>query len=540
MSAITLPIDVLAGLRAGRVAKHEPFFATLEELITSPEGFGITTATPVQRAICRVSDGLPIAELWDDPNVRAAFGLAEPEEFAPRWLVILAAIRSLKSIIAAAKAIQCSQECDLSSIAAGDQVRIPVLSTDKDTAGAVYGHIVGNLREKPRLRKLLACEPTADSVWLRHPSGRRVEIKVTALSRAGSTLVARWLAGCIFDEAPRMVGEEDGIKNLDEALHAIQGRLLPGAQVLLIGSPWAPFGPVYDLVQEHFGKPSRKVVVARAPGPVMNPYYWTPERCEQVRQDDPIAHKTDVLGEFADPESSLFSDAVLRAITRTEPAELAPDEHHTYVAAIDPATRSNAWTLSVGTRLRDGRNAQVLAREWVPKGKPLDPDVVLEEIAGILLRYRVRTVRTDQWSVDALAAVARRHGLSLASDSVTAARRFELYDGLRVQTEIAKVELCPVKRVHDDLVRVRKKLTQDGLRIVLPTTADGRHCDFAPPTVLIFEHPIAEPRPLPLLEGSAEWSAVERLRLRQAEITKREKRLRRSRNVVRELAAGMR
>jgi hypothetical protein len=34
-----------------------------EALLTSPEAFGLTTATPLQRAICRVSDGVPIGDL---------------------------------------------------------------------------------------------------------------------------------------------------------------------------------------------------------------------------------------------------------------------------------------------------------------------------------------------------------------------------------------------------------------------------------------------------------------------------------------------
>ena len=77
----------------------------LEVLLTSSEGFGLTTATPVQRAICRASDGIELGELWDDPTVRQAFGGACPR-VAPLEFVILAAIRCGKSLFSAAKAIQ--------------------------------------------------------------------------------------------------------------------------------------------------------------------------------------------------------------------------------------------------------------------------------------------------------------------------------------------------------------------------------------------------------------------------------------------------
>ena len=56
----------------------------------------------------------------------------------------------------------------------------------------------------------------------------------------------------------------------------------------------------------------------------------------------------------------------------------------------------------------------VLAREWrgVP-GTPLDPDVVMGDVAALVAPYRVGTLHTDQWSADVLRVVARQHGLVL-------------------------------------------------------------------------------------------------------------------------------
>jgi hypothetical protein len=42
------------------------------------------------------------------------------------------------------------------------------------------------------------------------------------------------------------------VVNLDHQRSSVLGRLLPNAQALYIGSPWAPFGPVYDAVTEHW------------------------------------------------------------------------------------------------------------------------------------------------------------------------------------------------------------------------------------------------------------------------------------------------
>lgn len=470
----------------------------LEWLFTSPKAFGVTTATPVQRAICRVSDGEPLGDLWDNPDVRNAFGGVRPPESAPKKLVILAGIRGGKSLLTAAKAVAASQNCNLSRTSAGDEIRIPVLATDKDTAKVVFSHIVGNLQAKPLLRSLMIGEPTAESVWLRHPSGRPIEIKVTAMSKAGSTLVGRWLASCIFDEAPRMAGAEDAVENLEDALAAIEGRILEGGQIMMPGSPWAPFGPIYELVTKHFGAPDENIVVVRAPGPLMNPVYWTEERCEKLRQQNPAAHRTDVLGEFADPEEAIFSSLELDAATRSaDRAVLLPEPRHHYSFAMDPATRGNAWTLVGMTCTGLGgptgispKFAIPIVRQWVgSKTSPLKPALVLSEIAEICRRYGCDTVVTDQHSVDALRDLADLYGLTLIEETINAKNRLPMVERARVLMAQGLLEIPPDTQFRTDLLAAKRRITQNGVTLILPTTGDGRHADYVPALGLALEHP---------------------------------------------------
>ena len=284
----------------------------------------------------------------DDPDVRAAFGEAKPPEVPPTIMCVLAGIRGGKSQMAAAKAIQMSQvvNLDVSWVSPGDLIRIPIVSLKKDTALAVYQHVLGTLESSPSLRKLLVGKPTAESIWVRHPSGRPIEIHVSVLGKAGGTLVSRWLAGAIFDECPRMASDDESKKGLEQNMSAITGRILPGCQQWLIGSPWAPFGPAYQIVQDHFGQPSKKTVVVRGKAYWMNPAYWTRERCEELRANDPVAYRTDVECEFCDAEDGIFSSIELDAATRDEPSIIAPVKGQHYVAAMDPATRGNAGPYS--------------------------------------------------------------------------------------------------------------------------------------------------------------------------------------------------
>lgn len=473
--------------------------SVLEALLTSREAFGLTEATNLQRAICRVSDGVPIGDLWEDPGVKEGFGGVLPAAISPRILVILAAIRGAKSMIAAAKAFETALTCDVSGLQPGDELRIPVLSVDKDSAHQTFNHLVGTIQAKPHLRQHLAGEPTADSVLLRHQTGRIVEVKVTAMSKYGTTLVGRWLATCIFDEAPRMAGQEDGVRNLDDALHAIAGRMRPGSQIMIIGSPNVPFGPVFEMNQEGFGRPSEKMVVVRGTGPLLNPTWWTPERCEWTRVNAPRSYQTDVLGRFADSEDQLFSSVVVDAAMRGGPEVIARRPGHYYVAAIDPAMRGNAWTLVVVGC--DGHDAAgeptfyvALSKQWRgSKTAPLRPDLVLRDVAKVIKGYGIEDVWSDGFHLDSLQVIAEQEGISISEAYSTQGDTIERAERLRVLLESKRLELSPDRTLRADLLRVRRKVNQKNTTLAMPVTADGRHCDYVPALGLCLAYPPPAP-----------------------------------------------
>lgn len=460
---------------------------TLEQLVCSPDYFGLVTATPAQRGICRIADGIPLGELAEHPDVIAMLGgrqaVAELPRERPHRICLLSAPRGAKSMTAAASAIRQSQIVDLSGLRPGEQPRVSIVSVRLDQADVVRQHLLGAVLERPKLRALLVEEPSpkGDHVILRHPSGIPIEVKVVAGSGAGSTLVSRWCAGAVFDEAPRMVGAAEGVVNLDHMHTAIADRMRGGATVWDIGSAWAPFGPVHRDVTKHFGHPTRDLVVIRATGPMLNPSWWTPERMGELRTSNPVAYRI-ALAEFADPEESLLPATTLDACTRAHLVE-ERREGHEYAAAIDPATRGNAWTLAIATR-REGRRAVVFVRQWIGSSvEPLDPDAVLADLAIDCRKYGVDNVETDQWSGDALRALAKRHGLNLVPWPWTQAETTDAYLDFASRAARREVELPPDPVVRADLLRVQKRVTQTGLAIALPQTSDGRHCDYAPAIV---------------------------------------------------------
>lgn len=462
---------------------------TTEGLLTSPDGFGLTQATPVQRAACRVRDGLPLDDLRDHPDVVAAFGGEEaiaalPSErgIKPAEFFNIASARTAKTTLAVASAIVDTQLVDVSGLGHGEIPRLSILSLKLDVADVPLTRLRDTMQASRVLRPLVI-DSGADWALVRHPSGRAIEIKVTAGGKSAGGLAARWSAGLIADEAPRMQGRDEAVTNLDDALSVVRERLLPGAQIQGIGSPWAPSGPIYDLVQERFGKPTADVVVLRTTGPAGNPSYWTPERLDRLREKDEIAWRINALGEFLDPESGLFSPISVRRNSRETPLELVPEQDARYAAAVDLAEGSksgNAVTLVIVEAFAAEDELAfykvALAREW----RGLSPDRYWAEIAECCGRYGIQSVDGDQYAASANQDIAQRHGIALSITPTTQRTKLEDFTNLATLIHSDRVELPPDKTVRRDLLGVRKRTTQTGHTIVLPRTSDGRHCDFAP------------------------------------------------------------
>lgn len=457
---------------------------TLEGLLTAPGGFGLTKATNVQRAKCRILQGLPLGDLADDPRVVRAVGGPEALAYlqappAPPALVVDASgIRGAKSLTIAALAVHATQTIDISRLGAGEVPRYSILSTSIDIAEVSFNdHVIGKIMASPRLRALVLEEPKSHSILLRHPSGRPTEIKIVAGSRAGATLVARWSLGMAADEATRMHGDE-AVVNFEDSFNAIEGRLLDGALVYAPGSPWAPQGPIYDRVMTRWGKPGPDLVVIRAPAYDLNPTHWTPERVAKLSAD---ARRTDIEAEFADADAAMLSSVEIERSQRKGLAELPRSRGRYYAAATDPATRGNAWTLLVGHE--EGERLVIdCAREWQGnKAAPLDPRVVLGEMAVVLRSYGIEEADTDQLGYDFAAALADNAGISLVLVPWTASSKVQAFEALRRRLATDQIELPPDPVLRADLIAVRKRVTTTGVAIHLPKTGDDRHCDYAPP-----------------------------------------------------------
>lgn len=479
----------------------------LEALLTHEQGFRLTTATPLQRAICRMETGEPLDELAERADVIECIGgvqaLHALPTVAPSTSVLMAAVRTAKSQKAAAKAFRATQICNLDMLQEGEIARYSVCSIDKDKAEAVLEHLSGKIQASSLLAAVLLKPPAGDSIFLMHPSGKPVEIKVMAGKRAGGGLVSRWSIGATFDEAPRMNGADKKI-NLPDSIIALRARLLPGAQIDLIGSPWAPAGLIYDLFVDRYGRPGADLLFMVAKGPDMHPTHFTPEFCRRLEAEDAVAHRTDVLAKFCDPPSSLLSSIDVELCSRRGQLDLEPNAQE-HVAAIDPANRKNAWTLTIVRPDTKGDPQVACTRQWTGShAAPLKSSRTFEQIRPLLELYSIEdnALWTDQANFDDKWELAQKAGIQLREDPFTEAEWRTHGKHLEKLVTEHRIELPPNAAMRADILGIQKKLTERSWRIVLPNTQDGRHGDYVPSLMLALKH-LPAPRvdaPLPTMD----------------------------------------
>ncbi len=459
-----------------------------ELLLTAPEGFGLTKATPLQRAIaCLIKSWNIPDRLWADPTVQAAFnGYRPTAEDATDELGIVAGIRGGKTLMASMAVVYATQNVDLDTgrglnMVRGEVPRVSIVSVSVDQAETAFGYIKGAVTGSPALQHLLVGEPTVDTITLRHPTGRPIEICVVAGSRAGSSLVGRWCAGVIFDEAPLMALGEGGKIDLKDMATNVRPRMLSGARIMYIGSPWGNSGFIHDLFQQNWGKPRPVCVFVKARGDWLNPSVWTPEEQERIKKKDERSYRLNFEAEFMDPESSMYSSfSVDAAMQRTELVK-PPEAGKTYTAAIDPGMSSNSWTFGIAETEDNIKFDVVLAKQWTGSGAhPLVAGEVFDEMLPDLIAYGCTgSVKTDQWAAMPLVEIALTRGIGLSPLTITKANKFKLYASVGVRLDSAFLSLPPMPDMRQDLLNVKKRITGDGVKVILPETADGRHCDYA-------------------------------------------------------------
>ena len=297
---------------------------------------------------------------------------------------------------------------------------------------------------------------------------------------------------CIFALCDEVAKWKDATTNANpatEVLASLRPTMMtqPNARIVLSSSPMGNG----DAHAKSFEKGNNTFqLVAQAPSWIANPTI-TEEETHEAEPD-----LLDWSREYAaiphdGSESSLFSPEMIELVCRKGgPAEIGYVPGQVYVAAQDPATRSDAWTISIASARRvpygsRQRLSVVFAKEWKGRSKaPLDPDEVLLEVKGILARYGLRSVWQDQWSPDTMIALGRRHGIEVLIEPTSGPSKVIMYEGLKNLMAEGAIDIPNSGPMKTDLGNVRKWISKSGGPSIELPRVGGRHCDYAPSVAL--------------------------------------------------------
>jgi hypothetical protein len=288
----------------------------IEQAIRDPRLLGglvafrdLTTWAP-WLAFTRATYGLPMTDA-DLALFREHTGRLEPRQGGYPEAVAVVGVQSGKSRIAAAFA-------DHAALVGEPGTHALLLGQDHRGAMRVLLRYAREPFETIEAFRAEVVRSTADTLELKNG------VSLSAYPCRPASV--RGLRACIvvIDELAFFTAT-DGRPVDTEMLRAARGRVATtGGKLVILSSPYAQTGALYELHRKHFGQEDSDVLVWQAAAPAMNPTLPA-DYLTRMAQDDPEAYRSEVLGEFRAGITTLFDPDALAACVAEGVRERAPE-----------------------------------------------------------------------------------------------------------------------------------------------------------------------------------------------------------------------
>jgi len=339
-------------------------------------------------------------------------GRAAPAAGGYPEAVVITGCQSGKSQVASAVA---TYEAMQASVRGVRGIYVPLVAQDLRGAQRTLFGYVREAFDIPVLRKEVAHE-TANSIEM----AGGVTIGVYPCRPAAIRGIRA--AALVIDELAYFIAT-DGRPTDVEMLRAARSRLAMapgGGRLLVFSSPYAATGQLFELHRRHYGRDESTTLCWQASAAAMNPTLPA-DYLDRMRDEDPEAYQSEVLGEFRAGLSALFDPAALEDCVASGRRELQRAGDVTYQAFADPSGgRADAFTVAIGHQVA-GRAVVDVLRAWPA---PFNPSGVVAEAAELLKGYGCDRVTGDRYGGEWPREAFRTHGLmyELATED-----RSELY-----------------------------------------------------------------------------------------------------------------
>ncbi len=350
-------------------------------------------------AFLRAFYGLPLSD--DDLELFMTHtGREAPREGGYAEASVVTGRQSGKTQVAALAGVQ---EAAQAVLAGSRGVFVPLVAQDlRGAQRALFGYV----REAVHGSDLLGREVTRETTTELELAGR-VTLTVYPCRPAAVRGIRAPFA--VIDELAYFTST-DGRPTDAETLRALRPTLATTrGRLLILSSPYAQAGALYELHRRHWGKEDSPVLVWQAMAPAMNPTLPA-DYIERMKEEDPEAYRSEVLGEFRAGVSTFLDSAALADVVEAGVRERQPVDGVRYVGYVDAASGSGKDSFGLGIAHKDGERAVLdVCRSWKP---PFNPSGAIAEASDLLRRYRISTVTGDKYAPGFVAEGFRGCGIT--------------------------------------------------------------------------------------------------------------------------------
>lgn len=330
----------------------------------------------------------------------------------------------------------------------------------------------------------------------------------------------------VLDEVGFWSFEAEAANQDEEVYRAVRKAQLQFPDKLTVGisSPYVKQGLLWKNFEAgtngKYAQNNRKrefsnVLVAHAPTAATGNPLVTRESLEEERDRDPAAFDRECLALFQDSLSGFLDPKRIREAVMPGKTELEPDiTSYTYVAAIDPAFRHDAFAFTIFHLDEEGMVVQDVVRRYKPQhGETLNPNKIFDEIGPLLTAYGIVNIFSDQYHLESLQQLAMRRNFIIEGVPFKATNKAQIYGSLQQLLNQGRIHLLDHSETLKELRQLEKKLSGGGT--VQISAPPGHHDDLAAVVALCANKCLwlqPEPKPEPKKEPTPHELIQEQIR----------------------------
>lgn len=425
----------------------------------------IRPSSPAWRCVIRALYGTPLQSAELELFRRLSGGRDPSPEGAVEFLVVAGRRAGKSETIARLGVFEAIHGGHGRVLAPGQLGLVAVISPLREQSQEIMGYARGLAALAP-LKRFVAGEPTRDEIRFSTGVALRV-MTADSVAVAGPTVVC-----AIRDELAKFPGDDAATpdREIDNSLRPALAPVLgaPPRRLIGITSAYLKDGVAFETDRDHFGGAGSDVLVVRGATEEFNPAI---DRAWLARERRRVGERVFAREYQAEWQDAIvdgyfagFESCIRRGVERFEPEPWK----HSYVAALDPAFRSDNFALAIGHREKEpggpARTVLDLAMSWKPApGAPLSAEFVMGEAAAVIAAYGATShTFTDQFGFDPLREVAQRHGVFLQLEPWTAVSKPARFGRVRAGLVDRQIVLPDVPELHRELGSISTKLLRSG------------------------------------------------------------------------------